>query len=73
VKKANVRYDELPESFRPQWARVLIDDTDLTGTIGGKAWFSKHAEFPEPPLLVLVVEHLELEALTIVSCGHRKH
>jgi phenol 2-monooxygenase len=38
AKKANVRYNELPALFRPHWSRVLIDDTDVTETIGGKAY-----------------------------------
>ncbi|KIM90285.1 hypothetical protein PILCRDRAFT_812015 [Piloderma croceum F 1598] len=39
-KKEQVEYTMLPEFFRSHWSKVLIDDVDLTGRQGGKAYTS---------------------------------
>ncbi|KAL4065933.1 FAD binding domain-containing protein [Scleroderma citrinum] len=36
--KDNFNYLNVPEIFRPHWSKVLLDDTDVTGTKGGGAY-----------------------------------
>jgi len=37
-KKETVEYVAVPSFFRPHWSRVLLDDTDVTGTQGGRGY-----------------------------------
>ncbi|KAH7919888.1 hypothetical protein BV22DRAFT_840363 [Leucogyrophana mollusca] len=37
-KKDDVNFLDLPALFRPHWSKVLIDDTDVTGSVGGHAY-----------------------------------
>jgi phenol 2-monooxygenase len=39
-KKEQVEYTMLPKLFRSHWSKALIDDVDMTGTQGGKAYAS---------------------------------
>ncbi|KAI6011133.1 FAD binding domain-containing protein [Pisolithus marmoratus] len=36
--KRNFNYLSVPPIFRPHWSKVLLDDTDITGTKGGGAY-----------------------------------
>ncbi|KIM53930.1 hypothetical protein SCLCIDRAFT_1222455 [Scleroderma citrinum Foug A] len=36
--KSNFNYLSVPDLFRPHWSKVLLDDTDVTGTKGGGAY-----------------------------------
>ncbi|KAH9479232.1 Phenol hydroxylase [Psilocybe cubensis] len=38
--KANVRYNDLPKFLWSHWSRVLIDDVDVKGTLGGNGYDS---------------------------------
>jgi phenol 2-monooxygenase len=38
--KATVRYNDLPALLRWHWSKVLIDDTDVTGTRGGNGYMN---------------------------------
>jgi len=37
-KKDTVNYLKFPPLLRPHWSKVLIDDTDATGSMGGKGY-----------------------------------
>jgi len=37
-KKEEFNYLNVPELLRPHWSKVLIDDTDVTGTVGGRGY-----------------------------------
>ncbi|KIK79749.1 hypothetical protein PAXRUDRAFT_36365 [Paxillus rubicundulus Ve08.2h10] len=37
-KKDDINYLNVPALFRPHWSKVLLDDTDVTGTKGGNAY-----------------------------------
>ncbi|KIM62707.1 hypothetical protein SCLCIDRAFT_24775 [Scleroderma citrinum Foug A] len=36
--RSNFNYLNVPAFFRPHWSKVLLDDTDITGTMGGGAY-----------------------------------
>jgi len=36
--KEKVNYTDFPEVFRSHWSRVLLDDTDMFGRVGGKGY-----------------------------------
>ncbi|KAI5997136.1 FAD binding domain-containing protein [Pisolithus albus] len=37
-KKENFNYLNIPPVFRPHWSKVLLDDTDVTGKVGGDGY-----------------------------------
>ncbi|EGO22628.1 hypothetical protein SERLADRAFT_362787 [Serpula lacrymans var. lacrymans S7.9] len=51
-KKEEVDYLEFPDVLRPHWSKVLIDDTDVTGNIGGQG-YSYYGVGPEGALVVV--------------------
>ncbi|KAI6033585.1 hypothetical protein PISMIDRAFT_198051 [Pisolithus microcarpus 441] len=36
--KENFNYLSIPQVFRPHWSKVLLDDTDVTGKVGGDGY-----------------------------------
>ncbi|KAG6336454.1 hypothetical protein ID866_2625, partial [Astraeus odoratus] len=51
--KNNFNFMTIPELFRPHWSKVLLDDTDVTGSKGGGA-YERFGICPEGVTLVVV-------------------
>ncbi|KAF8126082.1 FAD binding domain-containing protein [Boletus edulis] len=51
--KGDTNYLLVPAFFRPHWTRVLLDDTDMTGRQGGRA-YARFGIDPEQITLVVV-------------------
>jgi len=52
-KKDDINYLLVPAFFRPHWTKVLLDDTDVTGSKGGRA-YEKFGIDPKEITLVVV-------------------
>ncbi|KAI9455214.1 FAD binding domain-containing protein [Russula earlei] len=76
-RKSTVNYLEVPPVLRPHWSKVLLDDTDVTGTHGGRIYERYGISCSAGALAVVrpdgyvgtIVPLDELIALDMLLCG----